>query len=40
MLMMIAALPYCILLHGDDARDKNNADSGSNSFLLIIVAWG
>ena len=40
MLMVVRTMPYCLLLHGDDARVKNNGDSGSSSSLLTIVAWG
>ena len=38
MLMMVAAQPYCLLLHGNDERDMNNTNGGSSSALLIIVA--
>ena len=38
MLNIVAALPYCLLLHGNDERDMNNTNGGSSSALLIIVA--
>ena len=38
MLMVVAALPYCLLSHGHDERDKNNTDSSCSTALLLIVA--
>ena len=37
-LMLVVTLPYYLFLHGDDEKDKNNADFGSSSSLLLIVA--
>ena len=38
MLMVVAALPYYLLLHLHVERDKNNTDDGSSSARLLIVA--
>ena len=39
MLILVAALPYCLLLHGHDVIDKNDTDDGSRSSAqLLIVA--
>ena len=38
MLMVVAAMPYCLLPHGHDGKDKNNAEYCSSSALLLIVA--
>ena len=38
LMMVIGALPNYLLSHGLDERDKNNADGGSCSALLLIVA--
>ena len=38
-LMVAAALPICLLLHGHDERDKNHADGDTSSAQLFIAAW-
>ena len=37
-LMVVAALLLCLLLHGHDERDKNNADGDTSSAQLFITA--
>ena len=37
MLMVVAAKLDCLLLHGHDEKDKNNAEYGSRSSAQLLI---
>ena len=37
-MLVVAPQPNYLLSHGHDEKDKNNADGGGSSAILLIVA--